>query len=96
MTKYDDYIARKEQEYGTRFDPSNLAPQFIPYFNSGERIKVSIKGHSQSVFGYVGVTTGWMPTFLLMRTQRSIGSCDVIGKPDKVIAVKRGRTYVNV
>jgi hypothetical protein len=94
MSKYSDYLARKIEEFGVeKFDPTDLAYQFIPYFNSGERVKVSFKGEEQPRFGTIGVTTGWKPSFLLMRRSNQVGSSDLLGKFDKVVAVKKGRKY---
>jgi|BioPla2DNA2_1021312.scaffolds.fasta_scaffold50315_4 uncharacterized protein YydD (DUF2326 family) len=90
-TKYDQYIERKRREYGEKFNPSDLAKQFIPYFNDGKRIKVETCG--MTITGTVGVTTGWKPAFLLMRTSRSIGSPCVLSENDKITAVKYGKKY---
>ena len=37
---FGEYLKRKRAEYGEKFDASDLAPQFIPYYESGERIEV--------------------------------------------------------
>ena len=91
MNKYEQYIERKRLEYGEKFDPSDLAKQFIPYFNAGTRIKVETCG--MTITGTVGATTGWKPAFLLMRTSRSIGSPWVLSENDKITAVKYGKKY---
>lgn len=90
-TRYEQFIARKVREYGDKFDTSDLAPQFVRYFNSGERVRVDF-GYAQ-LTGTIGVTTGWRPAFLLMRTSRSHGSSDLLSKDDRIIAVKEGRAY---
>jgi len=92
MTRYEDYIRHKQVEYGSKFDSSELAPKFIRYFNSGERIKVGIYG--DVLTGTVGVTTGWKPVFLLMRTSRSLGSGDMLREDNQIIAVQSGRRYI--
>lgn len=92
-SKFSRYISRKIREYGDDFDSSDLAPQFIKYFNSGERIKVDYGG--KIVTGTVGITTGWRPTFLLMRKETDIDSEYLLREDDKVIAVRR-KVYVNV
>lgn len=95
MARFDDTLNRKTREHGTKFDPSDLASAFVPYYNSGERIKVRAPWGDETT-GTVGMTTGWRPAFLLMRTSRSIGSSYVLRETDTVIAVKRGRVYVEV
>lgn len=77
------YVMRAKEEHGDKFDASDLNPDFITAYESGERIKVDF-GHEQKK-GTIGVTTGWKPCFLLMLTKRSIGSSYTIGKTDKII-----------
>ena len=89
---YEDYIEQKRRQYGDRFDTSDLAPQFIEYFESGERIKVQTDEHVRT--GTVGITIGWRPAFLLMHRSSDHSSGDVLGTQDQVTHVQRGRTYV--
>ena len=93
MRNYSELLNRKRREYGEKFDPSDLAEQFRPYFGTGQRIKVNF-GH-EVVTGTVGVTTGWKPGFLLMRRIDSIGSSYLLSKSDKIEAVKVGNKYIN-
>ncbi len=95
MSKFDDYIARKKREYGEKFDSSDLAKQFIPYFNSGERVRVQF-GYGETLFGTIGVSTGWCPVFLLMNSVRSIGSSNTLRKEDAIIAVKKKSGYRSI
>lgn len=93
MTRYDELIQRRRYQLGAQFDPMKLAPRFVPYFNTGERIRVRFK-HGEELTGTVGVTMGWQPAFLLMLRRNSIGSPWILGEGDEVIAVKSGRGYV--
>lgn len=88
MRSFQSYIESKRREYGDKFDASDLARQFVPYFESGQRVKVDL-GNDEILTGTIGVTTGWRPCFLLMRTSRSIGSTWTLGKDDKVVEVTR-------
>lgn len=87
MTEYEDYIYRKKKEYGKKFDSSDLDKRFIKYFNSGQRIKVTFEWGEES--GTVGVTTGWKPVFLLIKTSRSHGSSTTLNKSVKKIEVPK-------
>ena len=93
--KYSEYIHRKKHNYGYKFDDSELDKRFIPYFESGQRIKVKFIW-GEELTGTIGVTTGWRPCFLLMRTTRSIGSPYVLRDSDELIAVKVGRKYITM
>lgn len=91
MRSYHDYLQGKRIAWGERFDESELDQRFRPYYESQERIKVQTLG--MELTGTVGVTTGWKPSFILMRTSRSRGSPWLLGRGDKIIAVKGGRQY---
>ena len=94
MRNYQQYVEGKRREYGDKFSAAALDRRFVRYYESGERIKVNVG--EMEITGTVGVTTGWAPTFLLMRTSRSLGSIWTLGQKDKIIAVKRSRKYVPV
>ena len=93
MKNYSEYIARAIRTHGTKFDATSLDQKFVPYFESGQRIKVETCG--EELTGTIGVTTGWRPCFLLMRTSRAMGSSWTLGERDKITAVKIGRVYVS-
>ena len=79
MGRYEEYTAMKKQEYGSKFSTKNLDKRFIKYYNSGQRIKVTFS-YGESESGTVGITTGWVPVFLLIKTSRSLGSSTFLDK----------------
>lgn len=83
---YRDYATGKFAEYGSKFDETNIAENFKPYFESGERIEVKLSW-GEVKRGRVSVTTGCKPSFLLMLTQRSLGSSILLTKKDRVLKV---------
>lgn len=87
-TEYERHIARRGQPTDTT--DLDAAGQFKRYVR-GPRIKVT--GPAGTRFGTVGMTTGWKPAFLLMHRRTDIGSSDVLGPGDQVIAVKVGSRY---
>jgi hypothetical protein len=91
MENYQEYLKRGKSQHGSRFDTSDLDPRFVPFFRTGQRIKVETCG--TFLTGTVGVTTGWKPCFLLMRTKRSMGSPWTLGPADRLVAVQIGREY---
>lgn len=102
---YDDLLRRFRAKWGEKFDASGLSAEFVRYYQSGERIRVDMRGLDSEekdsyghtiITGTVGVTTGWRPCFLLMRTTRSIGSPWTLDGKDRILAVRRGRVYVEV
>lgn len=88
---YVEALARGEREHGDRFDPSDLVPSFAPYYGTGERVAVRFDwgDGSEVLTGTIGKTTGWKPSFLLMRRSSDHGSPWVIGHKERIIAEKR-------
>lgn len=92
MSEYIAYLKRQSKKYGDKFDPSNLAPQFAPYLHSWNRVTVDMWDKVRK--GYVGVTTGYRPVFLLVKSLKSTGSSDILSFNDRVLEVfpkRRGR-----
>ena len=72
------------------FDPSALAVQFAPYYKTGQRIEVRTDypgGETYLRQGYVGVTTGRCPVFLLMSSKQAMGSSDTLAATDTILRV---------
>ena len=83
MKKYNDYVAKKKEEYGKKMDLTDINAEFIPAFESGERITVEF-AYGERKRGTIGVTTGWKPIFLLMLRKDSRGSSWTIHKNDHI------------
>lgn len=83
LAKYDDFIARKNVEYGDKFSAGLLAPKFVAAFNHGERITVDIGGERKR--GRVSVTTGWLPVFILILRKSDHGSMWTLSDKDTIV-----------
>lgn len=83
---FADFIETKKNIYGRKFSTKSLEKKFIPYFESGERIKVDF-GYGTVKTGTVGITTGWAPVFLLMLRKDSSGSPWTLSSKDKIVKV---------
>ena len=88
---YATYLIRKRIEHGEKFNPQDLDPRFVPFFNNGRRVKIEMYG--EVITGTIGVTTGWKPCFLLMRTRRSRGSSWTLGPSAKILGFKQDQYY---
>jgi len=89
MRSYKEYLERKKEEFGKKFNPEDLNQDFVPYYENQARIEVEFQwGKTKEILrGRVGVTTGWKPVFLLMKTVRSYGSSDLLTKNTKFLRV---------
>ena len=84
---YKEYVDNKMKRYGIEFDTSDLNENFIPYFESGERVTVKFS-YGEIKRGTIGISSGWKPIFLLMLTKRSSGSSYTIGKQDQIARIE--------
>lgn len=73
-------------------DVSALSQQFVPFLESGERIRVRTK-YGEEFTGVVGMTGGWRPSFMLLSTPRSHASSILLSDEDEILSVRRGRRY---
>ena len=86
MKKFTDYLQRKQIEYGSSFDDSELSKQFVPYYENQKRIEVKMSW-GEILRGRVGITTGWRPVFLLMLKVNSTGSSIILTDDDVILKV---------
>lgn len=97
ITPFEQRLIRGQREHGDKFATDDLHARFIPYYNSGQRIKVRYGGEDgPTITGVVSTTTGWKPAFILMRRSNDHGSSWVLTERDEIIAVQFGRNYVPV
>ncbi len=90
MSKYSDYCSKKAAEHGEKFSADELNSAFIEAFNNGSQYRVLVDfGYGEKpTWGYVGVTTGWKPCFLLMRRRGQYGSTETINSAAKIVSSK--------
>ncbi len=89
MTKYEAFIQKQKAKYPNKFSDEKLNPAFVTAFNNGDTFRVLADlGYEKPIWGYIGVTTGWQPVFLLMRRRGSLGSSETISCEDKIVKTR--------
>lgn len=88
-----------KRRHGQQFDPADLlaAAHVAEFCGTDVRVRVRTEYPGGEVYertGRVSLTTGWRPAFLLMHRAGAVGSSDVLGPRDQIVAVQRGRVYV--
>lgn len=58
-------------------DKSNLPNKFAHYHENGQRIEVKTP-YGETIRGYVGKTTGWKPSYILLARSNSMGSSELL------------------
>lgn len=93
QTRFQQFLARGYQEHGQRFTPPE-GDAFIDAYNKGDTYRIKVvtvldKKTRWERWGYVGITTGWKPAFLLMKRFGQMGSSDTLSPAwDKVVDSK--------
>ncbi len=84
-------ISDGKVRFGDKFDSTDLDSRFARYYFSKERIKVRIEfdKNSEIVYGYVGKTTGWKPSFILLYNSRSISSSTLLDDKCCILGVQQ-------
>ncbi len=75
-------------------DIARCDPKVIGAYGSGVRVRVRNIKSGYERCGVVARTSGWHPVLILMHQRNAIGSSDVLGPDDRIVAVKRGNRYV--
>jgi hypothetical protein len=81
-------MAVLEREPRTVKDTSELDPRFTEYHRTGQRVEVTYDDGEVERF-YVGISTGWRPIYLKIKTTRSFGG-DAIGRyeRDRIVSIR--------
>lgn len=69
--------------------------EIIKAYGTNVRVRVVNEKTGYERTGTVSRTTGWSPALLLMHRSNDNGSSDVLGPDDRIVAVKRGKSYVS-
>lgn len=88
-TRFQEYCDRQRAKYGDRFTAPTDA-RLIYAYNQGHEYRIKVRttypsGETHERWGFVGITTGWAPAFLLMHSTRAYGSSDVLSDHDEII-----------
>ena len=90
MTKFDDTCARLRIRHSDELFNAPCGDHLINAFNNGERYRVKVRttypsGETMERWGYVSITCGWTPSFMLMKRRGQIGSSDLLNESDAIV-----------
>lgn len=69
---------------GHKLDTSELASKFTSFYESKQRIIVKTP-YGETIRGYVGKTTGWRPSYILLNNTRSLGSSELLNNKYEIV-----------
>ncbi len=88
-TRFESYCARQNARHDGQFTQAELDPRFIEAYNKGDTYRLKIRfSYGREAWGYVAATTGWRPSFMLMRRRGQRGSSELLGPKDVIVASK--------
>ena len=92
MSNFEDYCIRGRAKHGDKFIPPT-GLELIDAYNKAPALRVKVRttypsGESFERWGYVALTTGWKPSFMLMRRRGQIGSSDLLDERDDIISTR--------
>lgn len=74
--------------FGLGYVVGSISPKEVK-IERGDTYRVKVDfGYDKPVWGYVGVTSGWKPVFLLMRRRGQIGSHETLNHKCRILATK--------
>jgi hypothetical protein len=90
LNPFKEYFARakSKEHYGSEFSSADLAPKFRKFFRTDTLVKIEVDG--QVVSGKIDVSTGWKPSFVLVKSKpiRNTSRIVWLNNKHKIIAVK--------
>lgn len=91
MTRFEQTCARLATRHaGKKFTPPS-GKHLIDAYNRGDTYRVKVRttypsGYVEERWGYVTMTGGWTPSFMLMRRRGQLGSSDLLNERDEIVA----------
>lgn len=92
MDRFEEYCARNAAKHGEKFRAPKIE-KFIYAYNLGDKYRVKVRttypsGEVFERWGFVTLTTGWIPSFMLMRVRGQHGSSDLLDEKDEIVATR--------
>ena len=83
-SRFEAYCRRQRAQWGEKFVPPTC-PALIAAYNKGDRYRIKVDGmDDRPAWGFVTLTTGWQPSFMLMRTRSQRWSSHLLSERDKI------------
>ena len=84
-------MVRRNIEQDSRFTTVDLPHKFIRFWEKGHNVRIKIEregAYRYSECGYVAISTGWEPVFVLCRSIKSKGSSVVLRDEDNIVGIR--------
>lgn len=89
-TKFKSYVRQKVAK-DPRFSTVEIPEKFIRFWEKGQSVRLKIERGVNMRYtetGYVSMSTGWTPAFLLVKSTRSRGSSVLLREDDLIVAIR--------
>ena len=82
---------RERTRNASRFSTINLPLKFVKFWEKGSTVRIKIERGENFKYtecGFVGVSVGWEPSFLLVRSVKTRGSIVLLCETDRIVGVR--------
>lgn len=89
-SKFRMYVRRKVEK-DPRFSTLDLPEKFIRFWEKGQNVRIKIErglNHRYNEYGYVSISTGWQPVFLLVKSVKAKLSSVLLKEDDLIVGVR--------
>lgn len=88
-TPFDEYCKRQQAKWGDKFSPPT-GDALIRAYNNGPEFRVQVDNDrgDGKIWGFVRLTSGWRPSFMLMRRVGQHGSSYLLNASDTIYATR--------
>lgn len=96
-SKFRSYV-RRRVEKDPRFSTIELPEKFIRFWEKGQNVRIKIErgiNLRYNEYGYVSISIGWQPAFLLVKSVKAKHSSVLLKEDDLIVGVREwnGKSY---
>lgn len=93
MTRFRETCIRLRLKHPGKTFVEPKGRHLIDAFNRGDKFRVKVRttypsGETRERWGYVSITGGWAPSFMLMARRGQHGSSDLLRETDEIIETR--------
>lgn len=84
-------MVRRKIEQDSRFTTVDLPHKFIRFWEKGHNVRIKIEqgvNFIRTGTGYVAMSTGWKPVFLLCKSIKAKGSSVILSDDDRIVGIR--------
>lgn len=89
--KFRKMVRKKVEMIGPSYSTVNLPLKFVKFWEKGPNVRLKVEQGTNFIhteMGYVAMSTGWVPVFLLVRSTKAKGSSVILSDDDRIVGIR--------